>query len=366
MCPGNSQKIFGGLKKRHSRSHQKKIDYNLSYLIISSFINLIIVKGMWGMTKNNDVERIAEVARLYYKEGKSQAEIGKLLGVSHSTISRILKEAREQGIVEVFIRQPVQLMPSISEQLENRFRLEKAHVVYSSGYDSEENLNQLALQAAHTLADALHDGARLGISTGRTVAATIQRFNITQPIHVQVVPLHGQKEELSEPRGNLLHRLAEHLGGDVVALPAPWLMQSVEACQLITQEKSVSAALQMAEKADIGLVGIGSLHSNGSNILRNGWISQDEVEALQNAGAVGEICGVFYNQDGQPVEANLNKRVVSIRLNKLTGFKTVIGVASSKSKAQAILAALKGDLMDVLVTDSDAARELLDLAGEVE
>jgi len=87
------------------------------------------------MRKNENMERIAEVARLYYEEGKSQAEIGKLLGVSHSTISRMLKEAREQKIVEVFIRQPIKLLSDFSEKLENQFLLEKAYVVNSSGYN---------------------------------------------------------------------------------------------------------------------------------------------------------------------------------------------------------------------------------------
>ena len=314
------------------------------------------------MRKNENMERIAEVARLYYEEGKSQAEIGKLLGVSHSTISRMLKEAREQKIVEVFIRQPIKLLSDFSEQLENRFLLEKAYVVNSSGYDDGESLNQIGLQAAHILADVLHDGARLGISTGRTVAATIQQFNISQPMHVQVVPLHGQKEERSEPGGNLLHRLAEHLGKDVVALPAPWLMQSVEAHQLITQEKSVFEALQVAENVGVGLVGIGSIHDDGSNILRNGWLSQDEVDALQNAGAVGEICGVFCDHDGQALDANFNQRVVSIRLEKLRDIETVVGVAGSKRKAEAIYAALRGGLIKILVTDSEAAKEILKLA----
>lgn len=118
------------------------------------------------------------------------------MGVSHSTISRMLKEAREQKIVEVFIRQPIELLSDFSEQLENRFSLEKAYVVNSSGYDDDESLNQLALQAAHILADVLHDGARLGISTGRTMTATLQQLKITQPLHVQVVLLHGSKAAL--------------------------------------------------------------------------------------------------------------------------------------------------------------------------
>lgn len=313
--------------------------------------------------KNDDkLERIAEVARLYYKEGKSQLEIGDLMGVSHSTISRMLKQAHEYKVVEVFIRHPINLLPAISKQLETQFGLKKAFVVTASRDNSKENLNNLALQAANVLSNTLHDGIRLGISSGRTVAAAIQQFKITQPLHVLVVPLHGLKGAQPEIGENLVYSLADQLGRAYITLPSPWLMQTVKACQLITQEKSVSAAIQLAESADVALVGIGALTAQDSYIFRNGWINREELKALKEAGAVGEICGKFFNQDGQVLDIRFNQRVVSINLHKLKDFETVLGVAGSVNKANAILGALRGGLINVLVTDSDAARKIIELA----
>jgi DNA-binding transcriptional regulator LsrR (DeoR family) len=314
------------------------------------------------MRDDNKLERIAEVARLYYKEGKSQAEIGQILGVSHSTISRMLKEAHEHKIVEVFIRQPVKLLTSFSDQLEAKFGLKKAYVVAASGNNGAERTHNLALQTAQVLTKTLQDGFRLGISTGSTVAATLKRFKTAQPMHVQVVPLHGSKGERPCNGNNLMHTLAEQLGRDFITLPAPWLMQTVEACQLITREKCVSSAIQLAENVDVALVGIGALNGDASETLWNGWIGKDALKALREAGAVGEICGKFFDKDGQVLDITLNERTIAINLNRLRGVANVVGVAGSEQKADAILAALRGDLINVLVTDSDAARKIIELA----
>jgi len=139
-------------------------------------------------------------------------------------------------------------------------------------------------------------------------------------------------------------------------------MQSLEASQLIVQEKTVSSTLQLAESADVGLIGIGGLDENTSEIFRNGWISPDEFKALREAGAVGEICGKFFDQEGQVLDIPINKRIIAINLNSLRGFDTVLAVAGSKNKDKAILAALRGRLINILVTDSDAAKEILNLA----
>ena len=139
-------------------------------------------------------------------------------------------------------------------------------------------------------------------------------------------------------------------------------MQSVEASQLIVQEKTVSSAIQLAESADVGLIGIGGLDENTSEIFRNGWIGADEFKTLREAGAVGEICGKFFDQEGQVLDIPFNKRLIAINLNTLRGFDTVLAIAGSKNKAKAILAAMRGGFINVLVTDSDAAWQILDLA----
>jgi DNA-binding transcriptional regulator LsrR (DeoR family) len=304
------------------------------------------------------------VARLYYHEGMSQAEIGSLFHISHSTISRMIKEAHKEKIVEVIIRYPFKTMPSLAQALKDRFMLKDAYVMPSSGNSYRELINDLAKLAARTLENLLHDGMTLGISLGMAVAATVRQVKIGPPMHVKVVRLQGATENELMEGTDLAQILSAQLGNDSMIIPSPWMMKSIEACQLILQEPSVSEAIRVAEHADIGLVGMGSLAPEVSTILRNGLTTLEELQALREAGAVGEICGKHYDIKGRILDVDFNKRTVSIQIGKLSGFDTVIGVAGSLDKAESILGAINGGLINVLVTDSDAARRVLALADE--
>lgn len=313
------------------------------------------------MPDQNRLEMIAEVARLYYKEGYSQAEIGQLFDISHSTVSRMIKEAHQENIVEVIIRYPFKTMPSLAQALINRFGLKDAFVMPTSGNSYRELVNNLAQLAARTLEETLKDGMTLGISLGMAVAATVRQVKITKPMHVRVVRLQGATENELMEGTDLAQILSGQLGNDSMIIPSPWMMKSQEACRLILQEPSVSEAIRVAENADIGLVGMGSLDPEISTILRNDLISLEELAALREGGAVGEICGKHYDIHGNILDVGFNKRTVSININSLDGFSTVIGVAGGEKKAQAILGAINGNLINVLVTDSDTARKVLDL-----
>lgn len=327
----------------------------------NDFLPVIIYeKGMWGMLDRKKLERMAEVARLYYEEGKSQAEIGAILDVSHSTISRLIKEAHQHNIVEVVIHHPFKSISSISDALICRFGLKDAYVVPNSGNNEDEAVNNVAYLTARVLVDILHDGMMLGISGGKSVAATIRQIKVTQPMHVRVVRLLGLTEEELDEGADLAQLLASQLGNDATIIPAPLLMRSIEACQTIFREPSVSAAIHLAENADIALIGIGSLVSGYPNLLKIEWVDQDILDELQMAGAVGEICGKYYDRQGRVLDVDFNQRVVAIQIEKLANIDTVIGVACGEGKADAILGAIHGGLINVLVTDSDTARKLLD------
>lgn len=316
------------------------------------------------MADQKRLEMIAEVARLYYKEGYSQAEIGSVFDISHSTISRMLQEAHDEKIVEVIIRYPFQTMPSLSQAVKDRFGLKNAYVMPSTGNSYRELINNLAQVAARSLEETLEDGMTLGISLGMAVAATVRRVRITNPMHVRVVRLQGATENELMEGTDLAQILSAQLGNDSMIIPSPWMMKSIEACQLILQEPTVADAIRVAENADIGLVGMGSMEPEISTLLRNHLISRKEMENLRKAGAVGEIVGKHYDFQGNVLDVDFNKRSVSIAIEKLADFDTVIGVAGGEKKAKAILGAINGKFINVLVTDSNTARKILDLADE--
>ena len=309
------------------------------------------------------LDLIARVARLYHEEGRNLREIGAKLSISPSTVSRLLAEAHELRIVEVVIRYPLLTDSPLGKELRDRLRLKAAYVLPQVRGTYDGMIDRLAQIAARTLEDALEDGMTLGISLGRAVAATARAFKISQAIRCKVIRLQGaNKDELLEGT-DLAQIFSVHLGGEFKIIPSPWILKSTEACELILQEPSVRDVIHEAENTDIGLVGMGSMDPEVSTIFRNKLISIRELRALRDLGAVGDICGKYYDLSGNVLDVDFNRRTVSIDIEKLRLVDTVIGVAAGPSKVTAILGAIHGRLINVLITDSEAAMLLLEQNG---
>lgn len=302
---------------------------------------------------------MAEVARLYYHENYNQATIAELFDMSSSTVSRLIKEAHELKIVEVIIRYPFLTAPSLGKRVADRLRLREVHVLAKNGGTYVETVEKVAQLAARVLVNHLEDGALLGISLGMAVAQTARAFRVTTSMRCLVVRLQGANDNELMEGTDLAQVFSTQLGGEFLIIPAPWIMNSQAACEIITQEPSVKDAMNVAEHAQVGLVGMGSMDPRFSTLLRNKLITPQELEELKEAGAIGEICGKHYDCHGNVLDVPFHRRTVAINIEKLRGFETVIGVAAGQGKAEAILGAARGRLIDVLVTDAEAAEALL-------
>ena len=199
------------------------------------------------MPDQERLELIAEVARLYYEDGKSQAEIGALFDISHSTVSRMIKEAHEEKIVEVIIRYPFKTMPSLAQALKNRFGLKEVIVMPSGGKSYVELVNNLGQLAARMLENQIEDGMTLGVSLGMAVAATVKQVKISHPLHVKVVRLQGASEDELIEGTDLAQVLSLQMGNDSMIVPSPWIMKSTEVSKMLLEEPSVIEAIRAAE-----------------------------------------------------------------------------------------------------------------------
>lgn len=311
------------------------------------------------MTNQDRLNQLTEVLHLYYEQNLNQKEISKIMNVSVSTVSRMLKEAQELGMVEIVIKYPYATIPSLAKELKAKYNLKDAYVLPTTGatyYDLVQSLGQVA---AIVLNNFLREDSTLGISLGLSVASTIRAYNNSERKGSKILRFQGAADFEIMEGTNLAQVLAEKVGGKAMVVPSPWMLPSVEVCEAIMNEPAVCRFLEMAEDADLGLVGMGSMDPSHSTILRNHLISLEELNSLRAAGAVGEIFGKHYDQDGNVLDAEFNRRTVSIRLEKLREIETVIGVAASIHKVDALLGAMRGRLINVVVTDSDAARALL-------
>lgn len=304
---------------------------------------------------------LVRAATLYYLEGKSQAEVAEEIGVSRSNVSRVLADARKNGIVDIRINDPFGRASDLEGQLAEKYGLRECRVAPSGA--PETQLSRVGALGAQWLMDNLpHDGG-VALSWGSSVQAVVDEIP-DDPAHplLEVLPLVGGLSIVDSARdGNVLVRLlATKLGARHRRLYAPAVVESLESREAFLREPSIRDVLSASRRATVAIVGVGNVGSGASSAIIDSMnLSADDAAAFAASGAVGDCCTRFFDRHGELVESVVNDRVIAIDLPDLRNIPTVVGVAAGEQKAAGAHSALTGQLFDVLVVDSDLAHALL-------
>lgn len=306
-------------------------------------------------------ELLAQVASMYYEDNLNQDEIARRIDTSRSTVSRILQEAREAGVVEITVHYPWKTVPEIEEDLIARFHLRQARVLFGRSRPYGEILRGLGVLAARYIESILIDGATLGISWGVAVYNTVRALRPDRRLPITVVQMVGAVGEgnplIDGP--DLARLLASVYGGEYRYLHAPLIVEDAHAREVLLQEPRIRETLSLARRANVALVGIGAPAPEVYSLLRAGYVNRKALAQLRAQGVVGDICARHYDAHGHVLDIELNRRIVGIELEALHDIEQVIGVAGGEAKAEAILGALRGGHVNVLVTDDATARKVL-------
>jgi deoxyribonucleoside regulator len=307
---------------------------------------------------------LADVAEMYYLEQKNQAEIAKAVGVTRSMISRMLTEARESGIVEIRIQRPLQSDPELERALKEHFGLKDVYVVITSHRNGERLTSTLGSAGAMMLKRYLAPNRILGLAWGTSIGATVDAFEVAEPMPGKVVQLVGAMgaHNMKYDGHDLVARITEKLGGEAYYLNAPYLCQTAEMAKSLLETKSIRETISVGKKTDVALLGIGTTALEYSSFYLAGYVTRRELEELRRAGGIGDVCGLHFDINGQPACDDFCERLVSIRRPDLLTIPIRLGVAGGEGKTDAILGALRGKYVNVLVIDSITARKVLELA----
>lgn len=312
-------------------------------------------------SKPGDLALLIEVAMLYYEEGRTQAEIGRHIGTSRSTVSRLLQEARNRGVVQITIDYSLARDSLLEKELKERFTLKDVRVLRSFERNVDDVISGMGQLAASYLAEVIGDGMILGVSYGRSVASVVQRVspkNLSDLVVLQVIGALGSGNPLQDGP-DLARQLANAYGATYRYLHAPLLVESAEMRARLSQEPLVKDLLQTAKKADVVLMGVSPLTADTAGLIFADYLSKADLKRLGASGAVGHMCAQFFGADGELIDTPFNERALTIGLETLRTVREVLTVAGGLEKAKAILGALRGGYIDVLVTDDAAAREVL-------
>ena len=301
-----------------------------------------------------------EVAKLYYYEDLTQDQIGEIIGLSRQKVWRMLKKAKEEGIVQIKIIESSDKVLEIENQLKEKFGLKEVRIAVSFQENDKILLKRVAQVAASYLKNRLEPYSVLGVAYGKTIFEIIHYLTPKKIPGLRVIQIMGGYGKLKGDvmAVELARRIAEIFDGQVVYLMAPAFAKDQITRDAILSNEGISKVLDMSKKVDIALVGIGGVLES-STLLDTGDLYDYEIEELRKKKVAGNICGNFYDENGAIIETLADKRRISISLQDLQKIPLVIGVAGGKNKLLPILGALNGKFVQVLITDDLTASQLI-------
>ena len=304
---------------------------------------------------------IAEICKLYYLNNFTQNKISSNLRLSKSTVSRLLKEGRDKNIVTFQIKNYEKRLSSLEEKLEQSFKLKEAVVISDGGMISEEAIKKKVTKAAAILLQRrIRENDTIAVSWGTTLAEVAKVLIPLSPLDINVVPLLGGIDIAGRDihSNEIARQISKAFKGKYYLLNVPLFVNNLLAKEKLEKEKGIKVVIDKAKSADIALVGIGSPKQN-STMLELGYFSVKEFDKLIDKGAIGDICSNFYDIQGNSIKFSLCDKIIGLGLKELKHIPIVIGIAGGKDKQEAILGALRGGYINIIVTNEGVAKYLI-------
>lgn len=306
---------------------------------------------------------LEDVAHMSYIQNMSQQDIADKLFISRSQISRMLQEAREQGIVDIRIRYTAKRDYAMEDRLKERFGLTDARVM--SSHDVPDADERFAQMGARLFSDLIRPNMIIGLTWGSSVRSVLREVQPNQPAPIQVVQVMGSSmlDSRIHDAQDLVRSLAQKYHGTPHYIPAPLVVLSDAAYAALSGDAQVARTLELASFSDLLLTGVGTLMD--VMISKHPWLgymTPDMLAELKQKKAVGSICARFFDAEGRIIDCHWNAHCVGITLESIRRMENIVAVARGESKAEAILGALRGGFINTLITDGTTSRKLLELA----
>lgn len=324
---------------------------------------------------NLDVEylQLADVAQQYFLDDMTQEQIARRLGVSRSNVSRMLKEARERGLVEIRVHHPLRTSLALQEAIVAALPLHTCLVLATdadterpsllqNGTAAEGRVTTLGALAARYLNEQIGMDAVVGVGWGSTVYSVVTSGYIERKLDTAVVQLMGSMGGATPDidGGQVASRLGRALGAKVYYLHAPMVVTDASVRAGLMRDQHIRQTLDMVRRADVLVFSVGAV-SRASGLYRAGYLTDLDLEYIQSQGAVGDICGAYFRQDGSPCPLELEQRTVAASAETMRAAPLRVGVGWGAAKALPSIGAIRAGLINVLVTEEECAREMLAL-----
>lgn len=298
-----------------------------------------------------------KAAYYFYKKNMTLSDIAKTLDISRVTLNRLLKDAVDEGIVriEIFDKDNVLRLNELEEAAKERFLLQDVVIVNSFPNDYAFITNEIALAASKFVERKMFSGMKISLTWGRTLELMMNYMKGNSYVKdIEVYTLMGAQDcmDIQMQPHAIAHDLLQKYDGRGFVMNAPYMCETEEACRIIMSDKDISTIVDRSKDSDITLVSIGPMPNETVSHVKRKY-DTEIIRELKKYGACGEMGMNFYDIRGNLCRAPICERFVKVGLEDWKQHKCVIGMGGGSKKVSAIVGALNGRYLDVLVTDHD-------------
>ncbi len=307
------------------------------------------------------VRQIHTVLVLHFVDGLKQSEIAQALNLSTSKVNRLITQGRKLGMVKIAIESPFQRLVDLEKRLNDIAGLATSVVTPTVSGSPDSTLQQVGKAAANQVLETLRNGDVIAITGGKAVSAVVENMQAERAFDVTVVPLTGGVQgKYYTDVNHLATQLAERLGGKTMLVHAPLFAENEDQRNMLLGMASIKEVFDLARKAAIALVGIGSIDTPGSSYYDLHPVPNPDREHIVRSGVRGEFLAHLIREDGTLADYPLNSRLVALDPAELSQIPRRIGVVAGAEKVLPIQAALNGRFLDSLVVDEVTAGAVLE------
>ncbi len=302
---------------------------------------------------NIEKKQMREAAILYYEKKYTQSDIANIMNLSRQTVSKILNDAIKENIVEIKIHNPEVTCKELENEICNKFNIKNMIVCGVSSADESLRLLMTVKKAADYIYSLIKQGnQKIAISWGRTVQKLISEFPSINANGNIVFPLFGatDQEQACFMSNELARSFADKIGARAKYAWFPYRPDSVDDCQLFKKTSYYKKLNDLWKNIDIAIVGIG----NTEIIQTFGKVFGYNEKC---ASAIGDVSTHFFDENGNILE--LYENTLCAEKESLKNARQTIAVASGNDKTEAIIGALRTQMIDTLITDEYTAKNIL-------
>ena len=312
---------------------------------------------------NERDEAMYDAATRYYVQGETMGGIAHSLGVSRSTVSRLLADARETGLVRITIAEGSSSHSPVARALTDAFGL-RVHLVSVRGRVSPEaRVDQVAQRAAGLLTEIVGDSMNIGVAWGVTMAALARHLRHRPLAGSAIIQMNGGANKRSSGVPyirEIMQSIGDAFDSEVILFPVPAFFDYADTKAMMWRERSVRYVLDQCARLDVAVFGVGSLSGAiPSHVYAVGYLDDHERLQLTRDGVVGDICTVLLREDGSYADIAANERATGLTPAELARVPRRICVAADPLRAPAVVGALRAGVATDLVVDEATARATL-------